>query len=126
MPAQRLRLDTPSATSSGSVASDATGDTTAPELAPLLRSTPVALTLGAVRARRSTLASPIPALLAASMKAHQDAQRYPDPRDAADAAPLTLDARCDVTSRLTDEARASILEADAEYLVEVDPHAFGR
>jgi hypothetical protein len=127
MSAARPRMDTPVASESEAVAPNLTDDFTEPAPAPERRATPVPPPQAmAVRSRKATLVSPIPALLAASMKDSRLGQGGHDGHDGRsplDATPLPADARIDVTSRLTDDARESLLATEAgEYLVEVDAH----
>lgn len=93
-----------------------TSDATQPELAPPVRPSPVGPHLPSpdpVRARRATLASPIPALLAASMIELLD-----DPAGT----PLPVDLRNDATSRFDATEHPDLLadDDDSDYVVEVD------
>jgi hypothetical protein len=69
-----------------------------------------------VRARRATLVSPIPALLAASMSEVRDEEREP-----ADGTPEPIDARADATSQIAAEEQRKLMMDDDDYVVEVDP-----
>lgn len=95
-----------------------TGDSTQPELAPPERPSPVGPHLPSpdpVRARKQTLVSPIPALLAASMS------EVRDEGDRGEATPLPVELRSEATSRvdITDHRRL-MMNDDADYVVEVD------
>ncbi len=93
-----------------------TRDVTEREAAPPLRPNPlVTLPPPDARARRATLVSPIPALLAASMTEVRD--------DRGDATPLPIDTRSDQTSRFSAADQHALLMSDeADYVVEVgDP-----
>jgi hypothetical protein len=70
-----------------------------------------------VRARRPTLVSPIPALLAASMGEVRDEER-----DDGDGTPQPVDVRADATSQIdADEQRKLMMDdEDDDYIVEVD------
>jgi hypothetical protein len=90
---------------------------TEPELALPMRRTPGSgiRSDAAVRARKQTLLSPIPALLAASMGEIREGKN--------DATPLPIDLRTDSTSRLDEaDVRSLLFDDDSEYVVEVvDP-----
>jgi hypothetical protein len=93
-----------------------TSDTTQPELAPPIRPSPVGPHLPSpdpVRARRATLASPIPALLAAAMI---------EILDEGEGTPQPVDLRADATSRFDATAHPELMANDdeADYVVEVD------
>jgi hypothetical protein len=92
-----------------------TKDTTEPELAPPVRPSPVGPHLPSpdpVRARRPTLVSPIPALLAASMG---------EVRDDPEATPTPVDLRSDATSRFeAADQQKLMMDDDADYVVEVE------
>ena len=92
-------------------------DVTEPELALPIRRTPGrGIALDAVaRARKPTLVSAIPALLAASMGEIREARN--------EATPLPVDERAELTCRLDESVQRSLLlEDDPEYIVEVgDP-----
>lgn len=92
-----------------------TKDSTEPELAPPIRPSPLGPQLpppDPARARRQTLVSPIPALLAASMG---------EVRDEPEATPTPVDVRSDATSRLDDtDQQRLLMDDDADYIVEVD------
>jgi hypothetical protein len=106
-----------------------THDVTEPELAPPVRPTPVGSKISEkipekapdrVRSRKETLVSPIPALLAASMKQIRE--------DKGDATPVPVPVRAEETSRFeTSDQRALLMDDEADfesdYIVElVDIH----
>jgi hypothetical protein len=68
-----------------------------------------------VRARRATLVSPIPALLAASMSEVRDEER-----DTGDATPEPVDARADATSQIDADDQRKLMMDDDDYVVELD------
>jgi hypothetical protein len=89
---------------------------TEPELAPVVRPSPVAHEpLAAPRSRRETLVSPIPALLAASMREIRE--------DASDAARSAVVHPADERSPFVDgDPRHLLAEDDSDYVVELlDP-----
>jgi hypothetical protein len=114
----------PDADDSNIVESEVPSESTVPEAAPERRPTPVpAPPARPDRQRRSTVASPIPALLAASMRRdgkEGKPQSHPAwPR--AEAVPLaTVPAQ--TTSRLAEDEQCELLrdDDDPEYIVEID------
>ena len=113
MSAPAARPDAPDAPA---VEPNRTNDSTQPELAPPVRPSPVGPHLPSadpVRARRATLASPIPALLAASMI---------ELLDEAEGTPLPVDLRSEATSRFDATEHPDLLgnNDDEDYVVEVD------
>jgi hypothetical protein len=115
----RHRTETPVALDLESADLKPIADPPARDPPPLRLPPPLPFPAAALRARRSTLVSPIPALLAAKMKIRQTLDGAGNARDAT---PLPIDGRNDVTARQGAEDRASILrQGDADYLVEVDP-----
>lgn len=98
---------------SPAVEPSSTRDLTEPEAAPPTRRTPVAgVSQEPMRSRTKTLVSPIPALLAASMREIRE--------DKEDATPLPIDLRSDSTSRVDELELRNLLFADeSEYVVEV-------
>ena len=120
MPPPRPRTNTPA------VEPNQTSDVTQREAAPLMRPTPVpdppsgARKLSklppppAVRSRKETLVSPIPALLAASMT--DVGEENPE------AAPAPVAVGGDATSRfeVADHQRALAMVDEGEYVVELD------
>lgn len=94
---------------------DLADELTQPELAPPIRPSPMGPHLPSpdpVRARRATLVSPIPALLAASMG---------EVREDADATPQPVDARGEATSRFDATSHPDLMMTDdGDYVVEVD------
>jgi hypothetical protein len=110
------------------VEGDVSAESTLPEPAPARRPAPVAAPPPARdRQRRLTVASPIPALLAASMRegGHGEARKTP-PRPSssrAEAVPVaTVPAQ--TTSRLAEDLQSALLrddeDDDPEYIVEID------
>jgi hypothetical protein len=109
------------------VESDVPAESTVPEPAPARRPAPVVAPppVRDHRQRRLTVASPIPALLAASMRdaaagaVRQDAARPASPR--AEAVPLAT-SPAQTTSRLAEDLQAELLRDDdgPEYVVEID------
>jgi hypothetical protein len=98
------------------VEANRTSDTTEPALAPPIRPSPVGPHLPSpdpVRARRATLVSPIPALLAASMS---------EVREEAEGTPQPVDQRTEATSRFDASEHPELMldEDDDDYVVEVD------
>jgi len=94
------------------------GDPARPKLAPPARPSPVGPHLPSpdpVRARRATLVSPIPALLAASMSEVRDEDREPN-----DGTPQPVDARADATSQIDADDQRKLMMDDDDYVVEVD------
>jgi hypothetical protein len=114
MRAAAPRTLTPTGADAQAVEPSSGPDVTQREVAPPVRRTPVGgVTVEPVRSRKATLASPIPALLAASMGEFRE--------DKGDATPLPIDLRNDATSRLdTREQQSLLFEDDSEYVVEVD------
>jgi hypothetical protein len=92
---------------------------TQPELAPPVRPSPMGPHLPSpdpVRARRPTLVSPIPALLASSMSEVRE-----DAREDADATPQPVDLRSEATSRFDATSHPDLMMGDdGDYVVEVD------
>jgi hypothetical protein len=93
-----------------------TSDSTEPQLAPPVRPSPVGPQLPSpdpVRARRATLVSPIPALLAASMS---------EVREESEGTPEAVDLRTEATSRFDASQHPDLMldDDDADYVVEVD------
>lgn len=105
-------------------------ESTEPQFAPPSRPTPVAppavpaqgqAVPGAPgeRSRRPTLASPIPALMAASMRLQgPDADGNSGASLAADGVPMMAEPQ--MTSKLGDHTRAVLLQGEADYVVEID------
>ena len=96
-----------------------TGDSTEPQLAPERRSTPVPLAQrrNAARARRSTLPSPIPALMAASMRgiAGQD----PNADGSVEGVPVAAPGH-KTSPHAGQEQDALRFDGELEYVVEID------
>jgi hypothetical protein len=107
------------------VESEVPAESTVPEAAPARRPTPVAAPPPrGDRQRRSTVASPIPALLAASMRGDGGGEgKRPSgpPWPRAEAAPLAA-VPAQPTSRLAEDEQSELLrdDDDPEYVVEID------
>lgn len=93
-------------------------ESTVPELASQRRSTPVVASSGptAERSRRQTLVSPIPALMAASMRVRgEGAEGGPGKGEA-----VPIPAEPQMTSKQGDLSRALLLDGESDYVVEID------
>jgi hypothetical protein len=103
---------------SESIDPELVAESTIPQYAPQRRSTPVATSPGPAgeRSRRSTLVSPIPSLMAASMRVRSEA---PDV-GAAPAEGIPVLAEPQMTSKQGDRSRALLLEGESDYVVEID------
>ena len=104
---------------SGAVEASRTDDSTEPQLAPERRSTPVPLAQRrtAVRSRRSTLASPIPALMAASMRGTVGQNDNAE----SSAAGVPVKAPSQATGRPADrEEEVLRFDCEDDYVVEID------
>lgn len=101
-------------TKASAVEPSVTRDVTERELAPFVRPPPAPATpADAVRSRKKTLVSPIPALLAASMGEIREEEEH------VEATPLPIDLRADETSRFEAADQRALLDGEADYVVEV-------
>ncbi|HEY4188238.1 MAG TPA: hypothetical protein VGP07_24400 [Polyangia bacterium] len=107
---------------SESIDPELVAESTEPQFAPQRRSTPVSAPMGPgqpnERSRRSTLASPIPSLMAASMRV-RSAGEGPD------TGPLLTDgvpvhAEPQMTSKQGERSRALLLGGESDYVVEIE------
>jgi hypothetical protein len=104
---------------SQAVEASLTGDSTEPQPAPERRPTPVSSQprRSAERSRRSTLVSPIPALMAASMR---DTVGTGTMFDASREA-IPVAAQTQNTARLEEQAQAALrFDGEPDYVVEID------
>ena len=97
-------------------------ESTEPQYAPERRATPVASPAPAQpneRSRRATLASPIPALMAASMRMQGPAADGNSGASlAGDGVPIMAEPQ--MTSKLGDRTRSVLLQAESDYVVEIE------
>jgi hypothetical protein len=93
-------------------------ESTAPHFAPPRRSTPVVARAGQPneRSRRSTLVSPIPSLMAASMRVRNVG--LDSGPAVAEAVPMMAEPQ--MTSKQGDRSRAMLLDGESDYVVEID------
>jgi hypothetical protein len=105
-------------TDSQAVEASLTADSTEPQPAPERRPTPIVPNSKrtAERSRRATLVSPIPALMAASMR---DTVGSAKPLDERDGIPVVATAQSTARLEQLDE-EALRFEAEADYVVEID------
>lgn len=95
-------------------------ESTEPQFAPQRRATPVAPPAPAnERSRRATLASPIPALMAASMRMQGPAADGNSGASlAGDGVPVMAEPQ--MTSKLGERTRAVLLQGESDYVVEIE------
>ena len=109
-------------TESESIDPELVAESTQPQYAPERRATPVAPSPSAQpneRSRRATLASPIPALMAASMRMQGPAADGNSGASlAGDGVPMMAEPQ--MTSKLGDRTRSVLLQAESDYVVEIE------